>query len=73
MGPLANEVVGSITADITKNATGSGESALGDLFADAQLYATSCNESAVVAFMTPAESAPTSSSTKPREMSCLAK
>lgn len=53
MGPLANEVVGSITADITKNATGSGESALGDLFADAQLYATSCNESAVVAFMNP--------------------
>jgi 5'-nucleotidase len=53
MGPLANEVVGSITADIMRNATGSGESALGDLIADAQLYATSCNESAVVAFMNP--------------------
>ncbi|HOO53775.1 MAG TPA: hypothetical protein PLX30_06000 [Methanothrix sp.] len=52
-GPLANEVIGSVTADITKNSTESGESALGDLIADAQLCATSCNESAMVAFVNP--------------------
>jgi 5'-nucleotidase len=53
VGPLANEVIGSVTADISRKATESGESALGDLIADAQLCATSCNESAVVAFMNP--------------------
>jgi 5'-nucleotidase len=53
MGPLAYEVIGYVTADITKNSTESGESALGDLIADAQLCATSRNESAVVAFMNP--------------------
>ncbi len=49
----ANKVIGNITADITKNSTESGESPLGDLIADAQLLATSSNESAVVAFMNP--------------------
>lgn len=53
MRPMANEVVGSVTADITGNETESGESALGDLIADAQLYATSGGEGAVVALMNP--------------------
>ena len=50
--PLANRVIGSITADITRSGT---ESALGDVIADAQLAATSAPETggAVVAFMNP--------------------
>ncbi|MGH2819456.1 MAG: bifunctional metallophosphatase/5'-nucleotidase [Actinomycetota bacterium] len=53
--PLANRVIGSITADITRDSTGAGESALGDVIADAQLEATSAPDSgnAVVAFMNP--------------------
>jgi 5'-nucleotidase len=39
--PLANQVVGSITANITKTGNAAGESALGDVLADAQLAATS--------------------------------
>ncbi len=38
--PLANRVVGSITADITRTQNAAGESALGDVIADAQLAAT---------------------------------
>ena len=38
--PIANHVIGSITADITKTANPAGESALGDVIADAQLEAT---------------------------------
>ncbi len=38
--PLANAVIGSITADITRTANAAGESALGDVIADAQLAAT---------------------------------
>jgi 5'-nucleotidase len=38
--PLANHVVGSITADIKRAATSMEESALGDVLADAQLAAT---------------------------------
>jgi 5'-nucleotidase len=38
--PLANTVLGSITADITRTANAAGESALGDVIADAQLAAT---------------------------------
>lgn len=55
MGPLTDEVIGSVTADISRNATESGESALGDLVADAQLYATSCDKGdvAVAAFTNP--------------------
>jgi len=49
--PLANRVVGRITADITSANTPSGESALGDLIADAQLEATRDSGHAVVAFM----------------------
>ncbi len=39
--PLANRVVGSITADIFRAGNAAGESALGDVLADAQLEATS--------------------------------
>jgi 5'-nucleotidase len=38
--PLANHVVGSITADITRTQNAAGESTLGDVIADAQLAAT---------------------------------
>ena len=38
--PIANRVIGSITADITRTANSAGESALGDVIADAQLEAT---------------------------------
>jgi 5'-nucleotidase len=50
--PLANRVIGSITADITTSGT---ESALGDVIADTQLWATSspATGGAVVAFMNP--------------------
>ncbi len=40
VAPIANRVVGSITADITKKLNNAGESTLGDLIADAQLEAT---------------------------------
>ena len=48
--PLAQEVVGSITSDINRAQSPSGESALGDVIADTQLYAGRHNGS-VVAFM----------------------
>ncbi|MCL4561490.1 MAG: bifunctional metallophosphatase/5'-nucleotidase [Chloroflexi bacterium] len=50
--PIANRVIGTITADITR---GGIESALGDVIADAQLAATSAPENggALVAFMNP--------------------
>lgn len=53
--PLANRVVGSITTDITRTANTAGESALGDVIADAQLDATDDPGfgEAVVAFMNP--------------------
>lgn len=53
--PLANRVIGSITANITRTANAAGESALGDVIADAQLYATAPAGfgEAVVAFMNP--------------------
>ena len=35
--PLANRVIGSITATITRTNNAAGESALGDVIADAQL------------------------------------
>lgn len=52
---LANRVIGNITSDITAVMSNSGESALGDVIADAQLYATSDPEDggAVVAFANP--------------------
>jgi 5'-nucleotidase len=53
--PLANRVIGSITATITRTANAAGESALGDVIADAQLEATNDPGlgDAVVAFMNP--------------------
>ena len=53
--PLANRVIGSITADITRTANAAGESALGDVIADAQFDATDDPGfgDAVVAFMNP--------------------
>ena len=53
--PLANRIIGSITAAITRTANAAGESALGDVIADGQLAATSAPEfgGAVVAFMNP--------------------
>ncbi len=55
VAPLANRVVGSVTADITRTANAAGESALGDVIADAQLAATSAPQfgGALVAFMNP--------------------
>ena len=53
--PLANRVIGSVTADITRTNNAAGESALGDVIADAQLAATAdpAFGGAVVAFMNP--------------------
>jgi len=53
--PLANRVIGQVTADITRTANTAGESALGDVIADAQLDATDEPDfgDAVVAFMNP--------------------
>lgn len=53
--PLANRVIGSITADITRTNNAAGESALGDVIADGQLDATNDPGfgDAVVAFMNP--------------------
>jgi 5'-nucleotidase len=53
--PLANRVIGSITADITRTNNTAGESALGDVIADGQLDATNDPGfgDAVVAFMNP--------------------
>ena len=53
--PLANRVIGSITADITRANNAAGESALGDVIADGQLEATDDPGfgDAVVAFMNP--------------------
>ena len=52
---LANRIVGSITADITSVNNAAGESAAGDVIADAQFAATSpaALGGAVVAFMNP--------------------
>jgi 5'-nucleotidase len=53
--PLANRVIGSITADILRANNAAGESALGDVIADGQLDATNDPGfgDAVVAFMNP--------------------
>ncbi len=52
---IANSVIGNITGYITQEPNGHGESALGDLIADAQLYNTSnlSYGGAVVAFANP--------------------
>ncbi len=53
--PLANRVIGQITADFRRTASASGEMPLGSLIADAQLAATRAPDQggAVVAFMNP--------------------
>ena len=53
--PRANAVVGTVTADISREQNEAGESALGDVLADAHLAATSSPDTgnAVVAFMNP--------------------
>jgi len=53
--PIANRVIGQITADITRDLNAGGESALGDVIADAQLEATQATDkgSSVIAFMNP--------------------
>ena len=53
--PLANSVIGTITTDITRTPNAAGESALGDIIADAQLASTAPAGfgDAVVAFMNP--------------------
>jgi 5'-nucleotidase len=53
--PIANRVVGSTTAPITRTGNPAGESALGDVIADAQLDATSPASlgGSVIAFMNP--------------------
>jgi 5'-nucleotidase len=53
--PIANRVIGSITAEITRTPNAAGESALGDVIADGQLDATDDAGfgDAVVAFMNP--------------------
>jgi 5'-nucleotidase len=55
VAPLVNRVIGNITANITTAANDSGESALGDVIADAQLYATSNTSygGTVIAFTNP--------------------
>ncbi|GAB3241920.1 bifunctional metallophosphatase/5'-nucleotidase [Kineosporia babensis] len=54
-GPIANEVVGDITADIKRSESRDSESSLGDLIADAQLDATKAagDGGAQMAFMNP--------------------
>jgi 5'-nucleotidase len=52
VAPIANRVVGKITSDITRAQNAAGESALGDVIADAQLaYTTSAG--AQIALMNP--------------------
>lgn len=53
--PIANRVIGSITADITRTLSPAGESTAGNLIADSQLAATAAPTfgNAVIAFMNP--------------------
>jgi 5'-nucleotidase len=53
VAPIANEVVGSITSTISRNAVASGESPLGDVIADAQLAYTAASAGAQIALMNP--------------------
>lgn len=51
--PIAKQLIGSISADITRASTPAGEQAAGDLIADAQLAATQGTAGAQIAFMNP--------------------
>jgi 5'-nucleotidase len=53
VAPIANRVVGSITADILSTNNAAGESAMGDVIADAQLAYTRTSAGAQIAFMNP--------------------
>jgi 5'-nucleotidase len=53
VAPIANKIVGSITADILRAAAPSGESPLGDVIADAQLAYTAASAGAQIALMNP--------------------
>jgi 5'-nucleotidase len=55
VAPLSNQVIGKIQGDLTRTASPVGESALGDVIADAQLAATSGSDvgGAKIAFMNP--------------------
>jgi 5'-nucleotidase len=53
VAPIANRIVGSISADITRTANAAQESALGDVIADAQLAYTATSAGAQIAFMNP--------------------
>ena len=56
IAPIANKVVGKITADVTRTQNAAGESTLGDLIADAQVNDPSViigGQKPVVAFMNP--------------------
>ncbi|MBI5103447.1 MAG: 5'-nucleotidase C-terminal domain-containing protein, partial [Solirubrobacterales bacterium] len=51
--PIANRVVGSNTADITRTPSAAGEQPLGDVIADSQLASTAGPAGAQIAFMNP--------------------
>ncbi len=51
--PLANRPIGNITATITRTNNSAGESALGDVIADAQLASSAVSGGAQIAFMNP--------------------
>jgi 5'-nucleotidase len=53
LGPIAGRQVGTTTAAVTRTADATGESALGNLVADAQLAATDDEQGAVAALMNP--------------------
>jgi 5'-nucleotidase len=53
VAPLANRVVGSVTADIPQAANAAGESSMGDVIADAQLAYTAASAGAQIALMNP--------------------
>jgi 5'-nucleotidase len=53
VAPIANRVVGRITADIVSTAQANGESPMGDVIADAQLTYTATTDGAQIAFMNP--------------------
>jgi 5'-nucleotidase len=56
VAPIASEVVGHVTTDVTKTQNAAGESQLGDLIADAQLADPSVvtgGQTPVIAFMNP--------------------
>ncbi len=50
---IAHRLIGSITATITRSANAAGESALGDVIADAQRASTAISGAAQIAFMNP--------------------